>query len=94
MGVAAVAIEHMPLFFEVLEHVGFQIGPCCHVHDFENGRERVVMVGRALPLYQLAQAAEQVLQPQIGAYTLVEGILVKNHSAIFVGFKEDIFRTS
>lgn len=34
---------------------------------------------------QLAQAPEELFQPQVGSEALVEGVFVKNHAAGFLG---------
>jgi hypothetical protein len=44
------------------------------------------MIGGSFALYQFAEPAEQMLQPQVGAYAFIKRVLVKNHSAIFVNF--------
>jgi hypothetical protein len=44
-----------------------------------------VVIDRFITLGQLTQASEQMFKPQVSSYAFVEGILVKDHSAIFIG---------
>jgi len=73
------------LFFKVFENFGFQVGAPANVHDLENCRDRIVVIDRFITLGQLTQASEQMFKPQVSSYAFVEGILVKDHSAIFIG---------
>ena len=84
-GIAAVAVELLLVPFEVLEHVGLEIGAGSDVHDLEDGHQRVVVIERMGSRNQLAQAAEQLLEPQIGSQAFVERIFVKDHAAGFLG---------
>ena len=68
------------LLVEVLQHLGFQVGAAGDVHHLEDGDQRVVVVKRAVARQQLAEAANQVLQPQVGANAFVERVFVQDHA--------------
>ena len=83
-GVAPVGVELVLVLFDVLEHIRLQIGPGCHVHDLENRHQGEVVIQRVGPGDQFPQAAEQLLQPQVGSETLVKGVFVKDHAGGFL----------
>ena len=78
--VAAVAVEGLLLLVQVLHHVGLQVGARRHVHDLEDRGQRVVMIDGVRARHQLAETAEQVLQPQVGPDAFVERIFVQDHA--------------
>ena len=78
--VAAVAVEDLLLFVQIPKYIGLEIGPGTDVHDFKNGGQCEVVIQRIGARHQLGQAQEKVLQPQIGANALVEGVFVKDHA--------------
>ncbi|MNT68710.1 hypothetical protein D3C72_2069650 [compost metagenome] len=73
------------MLLDVLEHIRLEVGPCRHIHDFEDGYQRKVVVERVGAGNQFSQPAEQLLKPQIGSETLVKGIFVKDHAGGFLG---------
>ena len=76
--VAAKADELLAVLLELLEQVGLEVGARADVHDLEDRRQRVVVVDRRVALDQLAEAVEQVLEPQHRADALVERIFVED----------------
>src|SRR6185369_16702332 len=78
--IAAITVEEVFLFFQVLHRIGLQVRARRHIHDFENRGECVVMIDRVRTRDQLPKAAEQVLQAQVGANAFVEGVFVEDHA--------------
>ena len=79
--VTAVAVEKGFVLFEIAQHIGLEIGTRSHVHDVEDRDECVVVRKSRVGRHQFTQAAEQVLEPQVGACALVERVLVQDHAA-------------
>ena len=67
---------------EILEHIGLQIGPGTDLDDLEQGRDGVVVIGRAAAPDQLTEPKKQVLQSQVGPNALVEGVFVQDHGNV------------
>ena len=83
-GVAAVTVEYVLLFFQVLQHIRLQVCTRTHIHDLENGGESVVVLQCLLAGEQVAQALEQLLQSQVGPDAFVKGVFVQDHAAGFL----------
>ena len=83
--VAAVTVEHVFLFFEVLQDLGFQVSPTTDIHDLEDRGDRIVVIDGFIALGQLAETTEQMFKSQVSPDAFVEWILVKDHRGIFIG---------
>ena len=80
--IAAVADQLLAMLLELLEQVGLQVGARADVHDLEDRRERVMVIDRGVPLDELAEPVEQVLEPKHRPDALVEGIFVQDQGEI------------
>jgi len=74
--VATVGVQQVPLFVQILEQVGLQVGTGGHVHDFKQCRQGKVVVKVIHARGQLVQAHKQVFKPQIGTDAFVQGVFV------------------
>ena len=83
--VAPVAVEHMFLFFQVLQYVRLQVGAGTHIHDLEDRGECVVVLQGLLAREQVAQSLEQLLQSQVGSDAFVKRVFVQDHAVDFLG---------
>ena len=76
--IAAVALHLVAVALQFLQHVALQVGARSHIHDLEQRHQREVVVHRCVAWQQLAQAVEQVLQPQHGADAFIERVFVEH----------------
>jgi hypothetical protein len=81
-GVATEAVQLRAVALEFLQQVALDVGTRGHVHDLEKGGEREMMVHRRVARHQLAEAVEQVLEPQHRADAFVEGVLVQDQGGL------------
>ena len=78
--VATITIEDLLLFVEVLENIRLQISAGADIHDFEQRRQRIVMINGVVTRNEHAKTSEQMLQTQVGAYALIKRIFVQDHA--------------
>ena len=91
--VAAIGVQAQLLLLEVLQQVGLQVCTRGDVHDLEDRRQRVVVIDGRIARHQLAEAVEQVLEPQHRADALVERVFVKDQGGDFVGRRGRLFHS-
>src|SRR5664279_2188761 len=70
------------MLFELFQQIGLQVGARADVHDLEDRRQRVVVIDRGVALDELAEAIEQMLEPQHGADAFVERVLVEDQGEV------------
>jgi len=78
MRIVPVGVQDLLLTLEVLEQIGLQVGARRDVDDLEHRGQRVMMVERLFARHQDAQATQQVLEPEVGAYAFVERKFVQH----------------
>ena len=71
------------MFVEVLENIRLQISAGADIHDFEQRRQRIVMINGVVTRNEHAKTSEQMLQTQVGAYALIKRIFVQDHANFF-----------
>jgi hypothetical protein len=68
-----------PVAIEVLEHVGFEVGATAHFDDFKQRGEAKMVIQGHFSHHELLKAIKQMLEPQIGADSLIKGVFKKDH---------------
>ena len=61
--IAAISVQQVPLFVQILQQVRLQVGTRSHVHDFEQCGQGKVVVKVIHARCQLMQAHKQVFKP-------------------------------
>lgn len=81
--IPSVARQNVPVTFQFFEYVRFEIRTRGHVHDFKDCDQCKMVIYRAVARHELAQAFEQMFEPEHGADALVERIFVQNQGRAF-----------
>ena len=63
----------------VLENVGFHVGPRGYIHDLKDRLNCEMVIQRISPGHEVGQATKQVFKPEVRAYAFVERIFVQDH---------------
>src|SRR5690606_28443168 len=67
---------------QIFQQVGLEVGSTADIHDLEDGDEGKMMVESRFARHQLPEPRKQVLESEVSANALVEGVFVKYHAVL------------